>query len=96
MSWEDIVNDVGQTFELKALETSEDGYEWTDYWTCSPKNSAPAIMERCCRQGHSTTWQRMALDGMEHKVVYSGEETIYQFNLFEDFSNGDLKITAVT
>ena len=28
----------------------------------------------------------------EHEVIYFGEETIYQFNLFEDFSSGDLKL----
>ena len=31
----------------------------------------------------------------EHEVIYFGEETIYQFNLFKDFFSGNLKIDTL-
>lgn len=36
----------------------------------------------------------VSFSNTEHEVIYSGEETIYHFNLFEDYSLGDLKINT--
>ena len=53
------------------------------------------IQHRFENEDGDLTWYNglvIGFNNTEHEVIYSGEETIYQFNLFKDFSNGDLKI----
>ena len=37
----------------------------------------------------------IGFNSTEHEVTHSGDETIDQFNLFDDFINGDLKISSL-
>ena len=56
------------------------------------------IQQRFENEDGDLTWYNglvIGFNNTEHEVLYSGEESICHFNLFEDYSNGDLKITTL-
>ena len=64
----------------------------------SPQLLVSSKIQHCFEEDGEWGWYNGLVIGYnngEHEVIYFGEETIYQFNFFKDFSSGNLKIDTL-
>lgn len=64
----------------------------------SPQLLVSSKIQHCFEEDGEWGWYNglvIGYNNAEHEVIYFGEETIYQFNFFKDFSSGNLKIDTL-